>query len=235
MSTTIDLAGMSAQEIGALNKLATRLVARRTKKSGTKTGLDQFFTPPSLAKRIVQWADPKPGETWIEPSCGNGRLLTQIARAVGVEGEAIGYEIDREVASAAAIANAGYRQMVIHVGDFMALEIKERADGVVMNSPYSDNRDLTHLLKALQVGRHVVALVRSTFEFGQARYQRLFRHAVITRRAVLVRRPPFDGPDDEGHTARHDYVVLDLRRRQAGDSPTHKVETEYWPEAWGDA
>ena len=48
--------------------------AKRNAKNKAKEGGDYFATPEPLGYKIVQWLNPKPGESGLEPSAGHGAI-----------------------------------------------------------------------------------------------------------------------------------------------------------------
>lgn len=92
--------------------------------------LNQFFTPTWAAELLVRrhFADLGPGDTVLEPSCGDGRFLMAIPADV----DAYGVEIDGEQA-AAAVRNSG-REVV--VGDFRMVDLPRRPTVVIGNPPF---------------------------------------------------------------------------------------------------
>lgn len=44
-----------------------------------RSGLGQYFTPGPAARAIAAFLDPKPGECWMDPFCGSGLLLGEVA------------------------------------------------------------------------------------------------------------------------------------------------------------
>ncbi|CAB4154548.1 COG2263 Predicted RNA methylase [uncultured Caudovirales phage] len=193
-------------------------------------GLSQYFTPPSLAKRIVDWAELPRGHRVLEPSAGDGGLVRFFPRNVRVTA----FEMDPQMVERLRLIN--HPTIEIHQANFLQVKAKRDAfDVAIMNPPYEDQADGKHIAHALRFAERVIALVRANFEFGVDRYNSLFRWAAITRRVVLTRRPPFYGPGDQGHGARHEYEVLELVRRETDrrEDPTpDQVETEFWTEAW---
>jgi predicted RNA methylase len=192
--------------------------------------LDQYFTSPILAKKLVEWATLSRGDRVLEPSAGDGGLVRHMPKNIRLTA------VELDPAMAAKLREIKHPTLEVHEGDFLKWKPKrDHFDVAVMNSPYGNDADGQHAAHALRFATRVVLLVRTNFEYGVGRFNRLFRWATVTRRAVLVRRAPFYGPACEGHTARHDYVVLELVRRETDrleDPSSDPVETEWWTEAW---
>jgi predicted RNA methylase len=104
-----------------------------------------FFTPESLAKRVVDRADVA-GCSVLEPSAGNGSLAVACWLAGATTIDCI--EINPEHRSA---LSAGFGDVVI--ADFLSVLPadldKEPYDRIVMNPPFTKNQDIAHVLHAL--------------------------------------------------------------------------------------
>jgi predicted RNA methylase len=187
---------------------------------------DQYFTSRDLARRIADWAELSRGQSVLEPSAGDGGLVRAFPMNVRVTA------VERDPAMCARLREIRHPALEVHEGDFLAWKPRRDAfDVAIMNSPYANGADGSHAAHALRFANRVICLVRTNFEYGKGRYNQLFRWATVTRRAILVGRPEFYGPACKGHTARHDYVVLELMRRDRDrieDPSSDPVETEWW-------
>ena len=188
---------------------------------------DRFFTDPAMAKRVVEWARLQPGDSVLEPSAGDGGLVASVppgCRLTMVE------LIQSQVAKL--LVDQRFPKARIVHGDFLKWRAPEVFDVAIMNPPYSSEpgADGLHVSHALRCARRVVTLVRTNFAHGFQRYHQVFRWSRVTRQVVLSRRPPFSGPADSGHGARHDYQILELCRREREREPgdTDQVELEFW-------
>jgi type I restriction enzyme M protein len=47
---------------------------------GVRAGLGQYFTPLPVARAMALYLSPRPGERWLDPFCGSGLLLGELAR-----------------------------------------------------------------------------------------------------------------------------------------------------------
>jgi len=61
---------------------------------GVRAGLGQYFTPGPVARAMAAYLAPQAGEAWIDPFCGSGLLLGEIA--AGAVGPIRLYGIDRD-------------------------------------------------------------------------------------------------------------------------------------------
>lgn len=142
--------------------------------------LSQWFTHPKTAEVLHLWARLKPGARVLEPSCGDGALIRP---RLDLDWTAV--EIDQATAARCPVPT--------HVGDFLKMTPEELGapfDAVVMNPPYEGGADLEHVLHAFEFAPVVVALVRSDFEHGVDRWERLWRwFAGRTWKLSFVRRP----------------------------------------------
>ena len=86
-------------------------------------GLSQWFTPPKLAARVVEWAGVpiSPFKEWrvLEPSAGNGALVRPLL-AAGAEVYAV--EVDDRYFGDLALLGANDREdrLEFGIGDFLA-------------------------------------------------------------------------------------------------------------------
>lgn len=184
--------------------------------------LSQYFTPPELAQRVVEWA----GLVWaggmprhmrvLEPSAGNGALVRPLV-AAGAEVTAV--EIDARYCDELDLANP--RHIVNE--DFLSVEpSKWFFDLCVMNPPYENGLDVQFILHALKFAPRVVGIFTDRIMFGVERKEGLWSKVRPTRIAYQSRRP-WKG-------AQTDYVVLELVRIAALDKPNRVTQCtlEWW-------
>lgn len=190
---------------------------------------DRYFTAAALAQRIVSWAHIEPGMSVLEPSAGEGAFVRP---CLALEAEVVAVELlDEQVAKLKAIHGKG--TLVVHQADFLQWRVEPTAkfDVAIINPPFSDGADGKHVGHALRQAKRVVALVRTNFEHTLGRWLSCMQYARITRKAVLVDRPPaFGGPGDRNESPMSDYCVLELQRRvkerELGEADL--VAVEYW-------
>ena len=104
-----------------------------------------FFTPPRLARYLVDWAIQTPDDTVLEPSCGEasfllaaGERLKQVgANPPSWSGQLHGLEISGTSAETAssALKDAGFDARVA-VGDFFDHQLGAPYDAIVGNPPF---------------------------------------------------------------------------------------------------
>jgi len=194
-------------------------------------GLSQWFTHPTVARRIVEWThrNHPTARNFLEPSAGRGafvQALLELSPSIMVTA----CEIDPRLAPALLCLN-GLRD--VHQGDFLADDFRDMYlsrplfDGAVMNPPYERDAEAHHVRRACELCGFVVALLRGVVKHGQRRFDLLWRWVDIRREVVFVERPSFGGD----FTPMQDFVVLDLelRREPRGrGEPSEPHPVEWW-------
>lgn len=196
--------------------------------------LSQFFTPPKLAAKLVEWAhvaDEQYHRDYacrgafrvLEPSAGNGAIVRELVKA-GAEVHAV--EIDERYH--ADLKAIGYTGMLYCPKNFMECGAGERGwpwmyDLCVGNFPFHLDLDGGFTLHALKFAPRVCAIYPSNFYFSEKRIE-FWKHVRPTRIANIARRPW------EGAT---DYVALELVKREEHFSYPMACELEQWTESWG--
>jgi predicted RNA methylase len=139
-----------------------------------KQELQQFYTPPDLARRVITLAGIVPGLTVLEPSAGRGALAAEALLAGGLV-DCV--EIDaRNVVMLCSTPYAGVVE-----GDFLAQAPKRSWDRVVMNPPFTRDQDVKHVLHALRfvkAGGRLVAIMSAGITFRTTRMSPAFRGRV---------------------------------------------------------
>jgi predicted RNA methylase len=127
-----------------------------------KKTLQAFYTPASLAARVVELAEVS-GMKVLEPSCGNGALVKECF-AQGAN-SIFAIDINDEVGfDLALITNwcvDNKRQLVYQITDFLTYPPDKVFDRIVMNPPYDKNTWVKHLQYAwnfLESGGRLVAI-----------------------------------------------------------------------------
>lgn len=110
-----------------------------------------FFTPPSVARYITDWAVRSASDDVLEPSCGEaafllpaGRRLRDLAVTASARGDARldGIELhDASAASARALLASAGVAATITVSDFFSVDPTPRYDAIVGNPPYVRYQD----------------------------------------------------------------------------------------------
>lgn len=198
--------------------------------------LSQFFTPPWLAKKMVELAALGPLETVLEPAGGRGALVRAILDA-GVEGVHVTvHEIDpRMVAELRAIGgnvDVVEGSYLDHAGDRGEYAV------CLQNPPYENGLDGKFLAKACAEASTVVALVRANIFYGSTRFRSVWSQygKCLTAVRHIVARPDFTEGTPDVHGAMSDFVVIrldDLDEAPPGELARPTVD--WWLEPEGGA
>lgn len=194
-------------------------------------GKSQYFTPPKLAQRVVEWAGvesvreelalggPRRRMRVLEPSAGNGALVRPLV-AAGADVAAC--EID-----------ARYCPELLELGasvfcpmDFLLsnpLHGEPAYDLCVMNPPYHDGLEERFILHALEFAPRVVGIFRADLFYSVGRGAKLWTQVRPSRAAFCSRRP-WKG-------AETDYVVLELVKHP-GHCGSPSTTLEWWADKW---
>jgi protein-L-isoaspartate O-methyltransferase len=113
-----------------------------------------FPTPTTLADRMAQMADVKPGMKVLEPSAGTGRLADAVKK-LGASVDTVEMQSSlRDV-----LAKKGHN-IIDH--DFTAMKREPAYDRIVMNPPFEKGQDMAHVKQAyemLKPGGKIVAIM----------------------------------------------------------------------------
>lgn len=168
-----------------------------TEEHAADAALDQWFTPPDIARRMVaeaaRWCLLPPRV--LEPSSGAGAISECLARRFPFA-ELTRYEIDPALCARTGATEA----------DFLRVDGSLRWDLCVMNPPYSNGRDGEFLAKAAEQCEVVVALIRTHALHGVDRHAAVWSKRGARRVNLFVRRPSFDGPTDGN--PQHEFCVV---------------------------
>lgn len=197
----------------------------------------QFYpTPLPIAKRLVELARVKDGDSVLEPSAGDGAIIEAIpvtaARITAVE-------IDAEnVAKLRDIASCDGRIHVVHT-DFLSFAetTDERFDAVCINPPFTQGQDIEHVIAAfglLKPGGWLAGIMSEGTFFRSYKRDEAFRMWLdmfggtseqlpygtfresgtdVATRIIAVRRP--GGIIDAGRLAQADHAAVSRRRSRA--------------------
>jgi len=115
---------------------------------GIRSGLGQYFTPRPVAEAMAAFLKPRPDEVWLDPFCGSGLLLGQLAQIAPGPLSLFGIDVDRRVLHLAGIEaklrHPGSKLSVTHVSALDAPAAVLEAlgapatgvDGIVTNPPF---------------------------------------------------------------------------------------------------
>lgn len=193
-----------------------------------KPELSQWYTPPQLAARIVDWAlrdvtTARP-QIVLEPSAGDGALVKAlVARGCMV----LAVDIDDD--NVARLQGTGATK-VLHA-DFLTLQprlLDSLLDLTVMNPPFEDGQTEEHVLHALEFTPRVVCHCPLTTLAGKDRREGLWREAYLKRLAICGSRPKYGGSGG-GMT---DMCTVELVRRpervDVSSVAASGISVEWW-------
>lgn len=147
------------EEMDEFKEAKTHYFAQQKKNARTKAmeGVDYFATPEPLGYKMVQWAQPRSGESWLEPSAGHGA----IARFLPERTNRTIIEPSTDLFTKSQMNVLGARGIQ---DTFENLHISNKFDGIVMNPPFgtAGTTASEHVQKAvnhLRPGGRIVALV----------------------------------------------------------------------------
>ena len=118
-----------------------------------------FPTPKTLAAKVVELANIQPGNTILEPSAGLGHIADAISEA---HPENYLLCVEQNNSLYQALCMKGYRS---HNSDFLSHpheDTYETYDRIIMNPPFENGQDITHVLHAyslLNTGGRLVAIM----------------------------------------------------------------------------
>jgi hypothetical protein len=170
--------------------------------------LSQWYTPPRLAKRVVDWAlqDCTRRLSILEPSAGRGALLAPIPKQHSI----CAVEIDPRNVKHLRVA---YPHVHVIEGDFFEsyYHLPHVIDLCISNPPYENNNDLNFVERIIVNGdvQRGVFLLRGVFLNGVDRWIGALRLVEIERLVFLVNRPKFGGSG----SPRSEYIIVDMVRR----------------------
>ncbi len=126
-----------------------------------------YYTPPELARQLVDAAGIEVGMSVLEPSCGHGAIASLIAEDLGYWPDCV--ELDPK-----AVAHMVKTHKVTRVWgeDFIgwAARTENRYDRIVMNPPFTGGQDIAHVAAAitlLKPGGVLVAIMSPHWTFAE--------------------------------------------------------------------
>jgi len=168
-----------------------------------KKALQQFFTPPELAARMVEQAEIAPSMSVLEPSAGDGAIADEVAKVPGVDLHCM--ELDPKLCKT--LRAKGYETWE---GDFLEAPARCQFDRVVMNPPFENHQDIQHVEHAyslLKPGGRLVSIMSPAFTFQTTRAPTAFRK--LAERLGRWEELPVGSFKDSGTRVQTVLVVLD--------------------------
>lgn len=129
-----------------------------------------FPTPAFLVERMIEEADIETGCSALEPSAGSGAILDRLA-PLGCKL----YAFERHSSLREMLSLKGYD---LAGDDFMESDYGLKVDRVLMNPPFENGQDITHVMRAfvhLKPGGRLVAIMSTGPFFRQDARARAFR------------------------------------------------------------
>lgn len=195
----------------------------------------QFFTPPKLAQRLVEWSGAcglvSPRMTaWacearplrvLEPSAGNGAIVRPLV-AAGADVTAVEIDARYQLELSTSLPNKPRSWLI---WDFLGCTIGGLGtfDLVCGNFPFHADLDGTFTLHALEFAPRIVAIYPANVFYAETR-EKLWTQVRPTRIAHIAKRP-WPGATD--------YVALELERNEGPWKRADRTVTlEWWFESW---
>ncbi len=171
-----------------------------------KRTLEQFFTPPDLARRMAQGIRGG-GNRILEPSAGDGALADAVREVCDVEP----FCVEKDERLSGVLESKGYPAVC---ADFLELRLSAVWDAVVMNPPFSNNQDVEHVRRAfclLRPGGNLVAIMSPHWTFAVDAMSKSFRQWTVDK-IVSQEALPAGTFRDSGTDVR--AVLVTLRKPQ---------------------
>lgn len=147
--------------------------------------LMQFFpTPERVVRDMLSWGDVREGMRVLEPSAGDGAIARNLVQ--------LGADVTMVELSSARfqllVSSFGNNQVIM--ADFLTLQPEQlgRFDRVIMNPPFANGQDVTHVthaLKFLQPGGILVSVMSPGFTFRNGTLYAGFRRLVEEKQAEV--------------------------------------------------
>ena len=156
----------------------------------------QFYpTPSKVAKRVVELADIKNGCSVLEPSAGTGNLLDQINVPCDI------VAVEPLMENSDVLRRKGYNHSVSTFENFVD-HTTQKFDRVVMNPPFSGQRDIKHVLMAYDLLKNngvLVAIISENALYYQTELSDYFRN-FLKEHNGLVESVPSRSFEESGTT-----------------------------------
>jgi predicted RNA methylase len=146
-----------------------------------------FFTPPGIARRVIELAGVTGGERVLEPNAGEGALL----RALPPAHPATAIEINPAFADR---CRRDLPHVDVNCGDFLEADPCKvgRFKRIAMNPPFSRQADIAHVAHALNFlerGGRLVSIMSAGTSFRQDKKSRDLRDLVAERSGQIENLP----------------------------------------------
>jgi hypothetical protein len=191
---------------------ALELAAETGEYSDRKQVLQEFFTPDWLADQMVADLDLKVGDSILEPSAGNGSLIRALYRRYPHAHTSFNIQLV-EINPKWWWWDKG-TEINIHIGDFLRWDPPNRYNRILMNPPFTRQREIDHVRHAyslLAPGGRLVAIMSAGFKYRTNRKSVEFNWLVEAQ--GRVRELPENTFASEGTTVRTVKVILEKGQR----------------------
>lgn len=128
-----------------------------------------FPTPPDVAARVAELADPRDYELVLEPSAGDGALIDAVLERAPFAG-VFAVELLEGNYKGLVARYASNPRMRMWRGDFLSIAPEPRYHRVVANPPFAGRADIDHVVRAwdwLAPGGRLVAIMSAGVRFRQ--------------------------------------------------------------------
>lgn len=186
---------------------------------GDPKALEQYFTPPWLAERFVEWAAVAPGCSVIEPSAGDGAILGPAVARLSKYRQATAVELDGGYAERLRRRWPDVR--ILHA-DFLTVE-PWPVDLVLGNVPFSIGAEM--LRHALRFAPRVCSIIGNGMLHTEPRYRLLWKHFQLNRLVYLCNRVQHEGPANKDVSPSTNFALVEL----LNEPRTRRTEIDWWP------
>jgi predicted RNA methylase len=166
-----------------------------------KDEFEFFPTPRAVVAELIELADIRPGMAVLEPSAGKGAIAYAVAEITKPDC------VELMEANFAAITGDMKLGDVIR-GDFLQIEPLRKYDRVVMNPPFSRQKDIKHVMHAfkfLKAGGRLVSVMSNGVTFRNDRLTNEFRALVESSEGEIAPLP--EGAFKESGTMVNTVIV----------------------------
>lgn len=174
-----------------------------------KKEFQAFYTPQSVAKRLVEIAGIKKDWNVLESSAGEGAIALELRKAGAV---VVCHEINPEAIKV--LDSLGF---ATYEGDFLLESPSDKLidfDAVVINPPFRNNADIKHVqhsFKFLKKGGVLVAIMSPHFTFAEDKASKNFNEWLEENNGGIVAEFP-EGTFKESGTNIRTYIIRIVKR-----------------------
>jgi predicted RNA methylase len=178
-----------------------------------KAELGAFYSPLSVARRVLELADLDDGMKVLEPSAGEGALALPAKRAAC---DVVAYELDerafKSLLSKALAEEPGGGHFNLHRDDFLTVKPLAEWDRVLMNPPFAKQVDIDHVrhaIRFLRPGGRLVSVMSAGVRFRENRKTVEFKAELARLGSVAWQDLPEGSFKESGTDVRTCILVFD--------------------------